>query len=278
MITGASSGIGEDAALYLNSRGWRVFAGVRKTEDGDRLRSAASSPERLVPVLCDVTDDVSVRAARDTVASAVGPGGLHGFFSNAGIAAMAGDSSAEAVPLTTVERVMQVNYIGAVRAMQAFMPMVRSARGTVVVNSALMTHTVLPFNAGYAPSKAALETWAVALRREAARYGVRVVIIRPAGISTSLEAKQDPAAVPADSPYPEQRGFLEHGLRMQKQRRDSPALSPRRVSERVAQALEGRTAPYRNVGGGHVPIWVIGTLPARAQDAILRRLVARWSR
>ncbi len=278
MITGASSGIGEDTALYLNQRGWRVFAGVRRTEDGERLRSAATSPELLIPLICDVTDDDSVSAARDAVRIAVGVDGLQGFFSNAGIAAMDGESSAECVPLATVERLVSVNYVGAVRAMQTFMPMIRQSKGTVVVNSAMMTHTVLPFNAGYAPAKAALETWAVALRREVSRYGVRVVIVRAAGVATALEAKGDLSRIPDTTPYPEQRGFLAHGLAMQRERAGSRSLAPRRVAECVADALEGRrSAPYRMVGGGHVPIWVIGTLPARVQDAIMRRLVDRWS-
>ncbi|MGC1401089.1 SDR family NAD(P)-dependent oxidoreductase, partial [Candidatus Binatus sp.] len=48
VITGASSGIGKACALYLDSRGWRVFAGVRKAADGEALAKAASP--RLSPL------------------------------------------------------------------------------------------------------------------------------------------------------------------------------------------------------------------------------------
>ncbi|MGI9185993.1 MAG: SDR family NAD(P)-dependent oxidoreductase [Gaiellales bacterium] len=277
MITGASSGIGRATALHLAEHGWRVFAGVRKPADGDALVAATTGPGALVPVICDVCDQESVDAAVATVRSAVGSDGLHGYFSNAGIAAMSGDSSAEGTPLETLERVMSVNYIGAVRALQGFLPLVREAHGTVVVNSAMMTHTVLPFNAGYAPSKAALETWAVSLRREIARYGVRVVIVRPAGVATELEAKQDFSKIPTDTPYPEQAAFLRHGTEMAHQRASHPSMSPVRVAECVEAALNGRRSRYRMTGAGHLPIWIVGNLPATMQDRILGRIVRRWT-
>lgn len=277
MITGASSGIGRATALHLAEHGWRVFAGVRKDSDGEALVAAATGPGVLVPVLCDVCDQASVDGAVAAVRTAIGTDGLQGYFSNAGIAAMSGESSAEGTPIATLERVMAVNYIGAVRALQGFLPLLREARGTVVVNSAMMTHTVLPFNAGYAPSKAALETWAVALRREIARFGVRVVIVRPAGVATDLEAKQDFSKIPADSPYPEQAAFLRHGTELAHQRADQPSMSPLRVAECVEAALEGRRSRYRMTGAGHVPIWMVGNLPAAVQDRILARIVRSWT-
>ncbi len=61
VITGASTGIGEACALRLDRLGWRVFAGVRKDEDGERLKERSS--ERLAPVLIDVTDAKSISSA-----------------------------------------------------------------------------------------------------------------------------------------------------------------------------------------------------------------------
>ncbi|MFM9124217.1 MAG: SDR family NAD(P)-dependent oxidoreductase [Actinomycetota bacterium] len=277
MITGASSGIGRATALHLAGSGWRVFAGIRKSADGDALVADAPPGAVLIPVVCDVVDQDSVDAAVVSVRTVLAGEPLDGFFSNAGIAAMGGESSAEATPLATLQRVMEVNYLGAVRAMQGFLPLLRDARGTVVVNSAMMTHTILPFNAGYAPSKAALEAWAVSLRREIEPYGVRVVIIRPAGVATPLEAKQDLSQIPADSPYPEQAAFLRHGTDLARQRADDPSMSPLRVAECVTDALDGRRSRYRMTGGGHLPIWMIGNLPASLQDRVVRRIVRSWT-
>src|SRR4028119_1149647 len=89
LITGASSGIGEDAALYLNGLGYSVFAGVRRTEDGERVRRKAARPRAFPHVVLDVPDDAQVAGARDEVARLLEPErGLTALISNAGIAAL----------------------------------------------------------------------------------------------------------------------------------------------------------------------------------------------
>jgi NAD(P)-dependent dehydrogenase (short-subunit alcohol dehydrogenase family) len=272
LITGASSGIGEDAALYFNELGYVVFAGVRRVEDGERVRDKASRPDALHHVLLDVTDEAQVARARDEVTRVLGPGrGLTALVSNAGIAALSGDVSCEGCPIEVQQRVMDVNFFGAVRVVQAFLPLVRAARGTVVVNSALMAHTRLPFNGGYAASKCALEGWMDSLRREVAPLGVRVALIEAAGITSDLEAKQDPSSVPADTPYRAQRPLIRMSAQMMRKKAGDPRLSPRRVSELMAAAVaDSRPKPRRIVGGGARPIWVLGCLPDRAQDAVFR--------
>ena len=60
MITGASTGIGRATAEYFAAKGWTVFAGVRKTEDGDALKTAQPS---ITPVIIDVTKDDEIQKA-----------------------------------------------------------------------------------------------------------------------------------------------------------------------------------------------------------------------
>ena len=72
VVTGASTGIGQACALHLTRAGWRVFAGVRREQDGERLREQAGN--RLVPVILDVTDEGSVQAAADLVRGELGAG------------------------------------------------------------------------------------------------------------------------------------------------------------------------------------------------------------
>lgn len=281
VITGASSGMGEDAALYLNELGYTVAAGIRKPADGERLRAAAARPEALQPIELEVTDADRIARAREAVERLLGPGeGLRGLFSNAGIAAYDGDVSCEGCPLETQQRVMDVNFFGAVRVVQAFLPLLRAGHGTVVFNSALMAHTVVPFNGGYAASKAALEAWADALRRELRPHGVGVAILRAGAINTGLGAKQHPEAVPDSRVYPVERPLVAYFMREQAEHGDDPRCAPRRMSELVADALAmgGRPAPRRIVGGGARAIWTIGCLPDRVQDALFARLLKHIER
>lgn len=278
LVTGASSGIGRDAALLLNELGYTVVGTVRREADADRLVAAAPAPERLHPVLVDVTRPEQLDPARRDVEDLLPAGrGLTALFSNAGIAALSGELSAEACPIEVQQRVMEVNHWGAVRVIQAFLPLVRRERGTVVVNSALMARTVLPFNAGYAASKCALEGWVDSLRREVRPHGVRVTLVEAAAISSSLESKQDPDAVPDDSPYPEQRAMVQRFLALQAARRDAPSCAPRRFSEKVVAAIQARRPPPRTiVGGGARPIWLLGALPDRVQDRVITTAV-QWA-
>ena len=69
VVTGASTGMGEDAARYLNGLGYRVFAGVRKDADGTRVHDQAPRPDDLHPVRLDITDREQIAAAVETVRS-----------------------------------------------------------------------------------------------------------------------------------------------------------------------------------------------------------------
>src|SRR5881275_651169 len=83
VITGASSGIGRACALALDGLGFAVFAGVRREQDGEALRSAAS--QRLVPVRIDLMDEDSIAAAGELVHERLrGGGSLVGVVNNAG--------------------------------------------------------------------------------------------------------------------------------------------------------------------------------------------------
>jgi NAD(P)-dependent dehydrogenase (short-subunit alcohol dehydrogenase family) len=273
-VSGASSGIGQDAALFLNQLGYTVAAGVRRESDGEALRDKATIREGMRPILFDVTSDEQLGSARQFVEGLVAAGRpFAGVFSNAGIVRLEGDTSSEGTPMSILEQVMAVNFFGGVRFIRAFLPLARASRGTIVVNSALMARTVLPFNAGYAASKCALEGWCDSLRREAASFGVRVVLIEAAAISTGLTS-DDGGQVSDENPYPEQRPFLQRSFERLDAHRGDPSCSPRRVSELVAHSLQATSPrPRYHVGGGARAIHAVGGLPDRLQDFLLRRLV-----
>src|SRR5512139_3540898 len=83
VITGASTGIGEAAALRFAREGHRVFATVRKASDAENLTARAEGDLR--PVLMDLLDSPSIGAAAARIAEALGDGGRDGLVNNAGL-------------------------------------------------------------------------------------------------------------------------------------------------------------------------------------------------
>ena len=129
VITGASTGIGRECALYFDRLGYRVFAGVRKASDGEALAKAASP--RLSPVIIDVTDARTITEAAAQVEQALGDVPLVGLVNNAGIGI---GGPVEFLQPSELRRQMEVNLIGPVAVTQAFMPMLRRSRGRIVVH------------------------------------------------------------------------------------------------------------------------------------------------
>ena len=88
LITGSSSGIGRAVAERFASRGWRVFASMRRPDAGESLRArAAAAGWRLETPTLDVTSDASVQAAVDGVLASTG-GRLDALVNNAGYYAL----------------------------------------------------------------------------------------------------------------------------------------------------------------------------------------------
>ena len=117
IITGASTGIGRSTAEHLAAKGWQVFAGVRKLEDGEPLVAANKN---IIPILLDVTQAEQVNAAVDTVRTALNGQKLAGLVNNAGIANM-GPLAVQ--PLDQFKAHFDVNVFGLLRASQAFAPL-----------------------------------------------------------------------------------------------------------------------------------------------------------
>lgn len=184
LVTGASTGIGAACALHLDRLGFLVFAGVRKERDGEALKERSS--HRLFPVLLDVTDDASIKNVREILSAHVGNHGLYGLVNNAGIAVAA---PLEAVPIPDLRRQLEVNVIGQVAVIQAFLPLIRRARGRIINMGSIAGRAAMPLMGPYAASKFALEAITDALRLEVQQWGIQVSIIEPGAIATPIWEK-----------------------------------------------------------------------------------------
>lgn len=184
VITGASTGIGAACALHLDRLGFIVFAGVRKPEDGQALQKTTS--DRLVPILVDVTDQPSIQRSLAIVSERCGSNGLYGLVNNAGIAVPA---PLEAIPLADFRRQLEVNVIGQLAVTQAFLPLIRQARGRIVNMGSIAGRSTIPMMGAYSASKFALEAMTDALRLEVQPWGIQVSIIEPGAITTPIWTK-----------------------------------------------------------------------------------------
>jgi NAD(P)-dependent dehydrogenase (short-subunit alcohol dehydrogenase family) len=272
VVTGASTGIGEASAVYLDSLGFRVFAGVRKDADAERLRAAAS--ERLEPLRIDVTDSDSIEGAAARVSEVAGADGLAGLVNNAGIAVTA---PLEFVPVEELRRQLEVNVVGQVAVTQAFLPPLRKARGRIVNIGSIGGRVALPLLGPYAASKFAMEGLTDSLRREVKRFGIEVSIVEPGGIATPIWEKGGAAADSLMEGAPPEVGELYGDLiaavRAGAEQAGQQGLPPLEVAKAVAHALTARRPKTRYLVGRDAKsrAAIARVIPDRAFDALIER-------
>ncbi|MCY3709605.1 MAG: SDR family oxidoreductase, partial [Caldilineaceae bacterium] len=184
MITGASSGIGRACALRMDRAGWKVFATVRNEADALRLQSDASP--RLQTILLDVTDPDQIAVAARTVGELVGGNGLHGLVNNAGIAV---GGLAEYLDPAELRRVLETNTIAPLSVTKPLIPLLRRARGRIVMISSIAGFSSTPLLSPYSASKFALEALTDGLRLELNPWGIEVVSVQPGAIKTEIWQK-----------------------------------------------------------------------------------------
>jgi NAD(P)-dependent dehydrogenase (short-subunit alcohol dehydrogenase family) len=271
VITGASTGIGAACALQLAARGWRVFAGVRRIEDGERLVAKAGSA--ITPLLLDVTRGDQIAAAVESVRAVIGTGGLHGIVNNAGVA-IAGPL--EFMALDAIDRLFQVNVLGTIAVTQAFLPLLRAVRGRLVITGSNSGFWCEPFAAAYGASKFALEAIADSLRVELCPWGIEVALVEPGAIRTPIWEKSRAAAEELHAASPPECEAL-YGRPLAALRRlvetvPKLAIPPERVARAVQHALEARRPKtrYRVGPDARVQALLSGWIPDRLRDRINR--------
>jgi NAD(P)-dependent dehydrogenase (short-subunit alcohol dehydrogenase family) len=182
LVTGSGSGIGKSASIALAEKGFVVWAGVRKQEHIDEL-SKLGLPN-LLPVRLDVTSKEDVEKLADSLSSQPLP--LVGLVNNAGRGA--GMDAVEFEDIEMVRSAFEVNYFAVVSLTSKLLPLLRSYKGSRIVNiSSVSGFIALPASGqGYASSKFALECFSDALRMELAPHGVSVSIVQPGFVESAM--------------------------------------------------------------------------------------------
>ncbi|MDD3149846.1 MAG: SDR family oxidoreductase [Candidatus Gastranaerophilales bacterium] len=179
LISGTSTGIGNETAFLLADNGFKVFAGVRKKKDFANLNH-----ENITPILLDITNNDSVKECFEIINR--DNNDFISLINNAGIA-LAGP--AEFLPIEEYQKQLEINLLGHIRVIQAFLPLVRKNNGRIVNISSIAGFCAFPFNSAYCVSKFALEAYSRSLRLELKQWDIKLILIQPGVIQTPIWEK-----------------------------------------------------------------------------------------
>jgi NAD(P)-dependent dehydrogenase (short-subunit alcohol dehydrogenase family) len=177
LITGASSGLGREAALLLAEQGHHVYAGARRL---DRMADLADGGITAVQMDVSVAGD-NERAVHRIIED---QGRIDVLVNNAGFGLY---GPIEDTPIDEARHQFEVNLFGLAHLTQLVLPHMRAqGTGRIVNISSMLGRIYMPLSAWYLATKHALEGWSDCLRLEAAPFGIGVVLIEPGSIKTEF--------------------------------------------------------------------------------------------
>jgi NAD(P)-dependent dehydrogenase (short-subunit alcohol dehydrogenase family) len=244
LITGTSKGIGFETALAFGRSGNTVHATMRNPQQSPELAQIAAHEKLPITVTAmDVDSDESVRQAIAAIEEAHGPIGV--LVNNAGIERT---GSVEELPMAEFRAVMETNYFGAIRCIQAVAPHMRQRRSGCIINvSSVAGRLTAPPLSSYTASKWALEAMSEALAAELKTFNVRVAIVEPGIIDTAMARRI--SVGDSASPYQQQPRFAALFQASLK----NPA-SPTLVAQKILEIVVTETWQLRHpVGPDAVP-------------------------
>jgi NAD(P)-dependent dehydrogenase (short-subunit alcohol dehydrogenase family) len=186
LITGANRGLGLEFSRQYAGDGWQVVAASRHPSGPRELQALANaSGDKVRLVALDVTDGASVRKAAQE---------LHGtaidlLINNAGTAGVQGQTTGK-VDYENWRRVLDVNTLGPVRVVEAFLDLVarsdRRVMVTITSNMGSLTDNTSGGSIAYRTSKAAVNMAMRSIAADLARRGITCVVINPGWVKTDM--------------------------------------------------------------------------------------------
>jgi len=175
LITGASSGIGESAAVLLHKAGFKVYGAARRV---DKMKSLEKKGISVISL--DITDEDSILNCVNTITEKEGR--IDVLVNNAGYGSY---GAIEDVPMEEARGQFDVNIFGLARLTQLVLPGMRENKFGKIVNISSMGGKIYtPFGGWYHATKHALEGWSDCLRIEVKPFGIDVIVVEPGGIKT----------------------------------------------------------------------------------------------
>lgn len=266
IITGASSGIGFDAAKMLAQQGHRVYAAARRLELMEPLKEFGVKVIKL-----DVTDEASIQQGVETVLQAEGR--IDVLVNNAGYGFL---GAIENVTMEEARRQVEVNVFGLARLTQLVLPQMRKQKSGRIVNTSSIAGKMVIYMGGwYNVTKYAVEAFSDALRMEVKPFGIDVVMIEPGAIKTNWgpiaaqhlrESSTGTAYEETGTRWADSIDWFYHNGR--------GLSSPTVVAKAISRAVNSRhpKARYRSGRFSHSGRLFHALMPTRWWDALMRRM------
>ena len=262
LVTGASSGIGEETARTLHKLGYTVYAAARRTDRLEKL-----TPIGIHALTMDVTDDESMTNGIEKIIAETGR--IDVLVNNAGYGSF---GAIEDVSTDEARRQFEVNVFGLARLTQLVLPHMRAQRsGTIINISSIGGRFTTLLGGWYHASKHAVEALSDALRMETAPFGIDVVVIEPGLIRTEWSgiAAKHLEETADGSVYASQIKAVANSMRSEStNKRQSP---PSVIADTVEKIVTARTPRTRYVVGfAAKPLVTLRRLlPDRAFDRVI---------
>jgi short-subunit dehydrogenase len=255
-ITGASRGIGAELARQLAAKGARLVLAARNEKE---LEAVAEECRKLGAPVVSVKADVAIdRDCQAIVAGAVlAFGRLDTLVNNAGATMWARFEDIH--DLSILERIMQVNYMGAVYCTHHALPRLRESGGRIVGISSLAGRVGVPTRTGYSASKHAMTGFFDSLRIELADSGITVTMIYPGFVATGIRAN---AAGPDGKPI------------LVSPVKEGEVMSVEDCARRIVKAIERREREVVMTARGKIGLWLKLIAPSLI-DRIAKRAIER---
>src|SRR5215467_4765012 len=183
LITGASSGIGEELAWQLGQRGAKLTLAARRTELLESLaeRILGRCKRKPLVVPCDVTQDGDLERA---VLEAVRQWGkLDVVIANAGFGVI---GALKNLSVEDYRRQFETNVFGVLRTIYAALPEIEKTKGNVVIIGSVSGWAASPGASPYAMSKFAVRALANSITPELRLSGVKVTLISPGFVASEI--------------------------------------------------------------------------------------------
>lgn len=266
LITGCSSGIGRHAALGLEARGWRVFAGVRDPDDLESLNDRGVEAVHL-----DYDSPASIAAAVERVFDMTG-GRLDALFNNGGFGQV---GAVEDITTDHLRDQFESNFFGWHDLIRKVVPVMRrQGSGRIVNCSSILGFIGARYRGAYVASKYAVEGMTDVLRLELAGSGIHVALIQPGPIRSRFienalsrfrETVDMEVSIHRDG-YHKALARLERGDRSSRFKR-----GPDAVFAKLVHALEADRprARYPVTIPTYVAAWMKRALPSALIDRIV---------